>query len=154
MRALSPDDTDATWNIRPDHSWLGAYAAWPPMTARGLYKVDPSARVAEWVKGLAKSGNQGPIGQAHFVESVFPPEQGGAYKCPEDAPYLNDWSCLSGGCFVDMVIDSIFGADLSLYNGIRTTPRLTDFDPDAKLHNVPYQGKRYTLTRTGPRETS
>jgi len=30
MRALSPNDVDATWNIRPDHSWLGAYSAWPP----------------------------------------------------------------------------------------------------------------------------
>jgi len=30
MRALSPEDVDATWNIRPDHSWLGAYCSWPP----------------------------------------------------------------------------------------------------------------------------
>ena len=52
------------------------------MTAKGLYKVDPSARVAEWVKGLARSGNQGPYAQAHIVENVFPPENGGAMKSP------------------------------------------------------------------------
>ena len=77
MRALSPNDVDATWNIRPDHSWLGAYAAWPPATAKGLYKIDPAERVTAWVKNLAKAGNQGPIGQAHFVETVFPLEDGG-----------------------------------------------------------------------------
>jgi hypothetical protein len=27
MQALSPEDVDATWNIRPGHSWLGAYSA-------------------------------------------------------------------------------------------------------------------------------
>ena len=39
MRALSQSDADATWNIRPDHSCLGAYAAWPAMTAKGLYRM-------------------------------------------------------------------------------------------------------------------
>ena len=29
MHALSPGDVDATWNLRADHSWLGAYTAWP-----------------------------------------------------------------------------------------------------------------------------
>src|ERR1700733_14621539 len=65
MRALSPNDVDATWNIRPDHSWLGAYSAWPPAPAKGLYQVDRHERIAHWVKILAKAGNQGPIGQAH-----------------------------------------------------------------------------------------
>lgn len=149
MRALSPDDADATWNIRPDHSWLGAYTAWPSMTAKGLYKVDPSAQVAEWVKGLAKSANQGPFGQAHIVESVFPPVHGGACKSPEDPPYFTDWSCLSGGSFVDLVVESIFGAEFTLFEGIHARPRLQDFDARAKLVNVPYQGKNFTIDAKG-----
>jgi hypothetical protein len=149
MRALSPDDVDATWNVRPDHSWLGAYTSWPSMTAKGLYKIDPSAKVAEWVKGLAKSANQGPFGQAHIVESVFPPVNGGAYKSPEDPPYFTDWACLSGGDFVDLVVQSIFGAEFTLFDGIQARTRLQDFDPNAKLLNVPYQGKNYTITRNG-----
>lgn len=153
MRALSASDVDATWNIRPDHSWLGAYPAWPPMTAKGLYKIDASERVSQWVRGLAKATNQGPIGQAHFAESVFPPMNGGAYKCPEDAPYLTDYTCISGGCFTDMVIDSIFGADLTLTDGIRITSRVADFDPAARLANLNYQGKRFTISRQGVRQT-
>jgi hypothetical protein len=146
MHALSPYDDDATWDVRADHSWLGAYVAWPPMTAKGLYKIDPSARVAEWVKGLARSGNQGPYAQAHVVESVFPPEKGGAMKSPYDLPYQNDWAIVAGGSFTDMVIDSIFGADLTLYDGIGMKSRLSDFDPEAKLSNLNYQGKKYTVT--------
>jgi hypothetical protein len=149
MRALSPEDVDATWNIRPDHSWLGAYCAWPPMTAKGLYKSGPSERVAAWLKNVAKAGNQGPIRQAHFVESAFPLEQGAAYKCPYDLPYMNDWCCIGGGAFTDLVIDSIFGAELTLFNGIRTTPRIADFDLKAKLLNLRYQDKSYVISGRG-----
>lgn len=152
MHALSPGDVDATWNVRADHSWLGAYTAWPSMTAKGLYKINPSARVAAWVKGLAKTANQGPYGQAHIVESVFPPEKGGAFKCPIDQPYGNDWVEVSGGSYTDLVIDTIFGAGLTLYDGLRVNSRLADFDASAKLLNVNYQGKSYTIARDGARE--
>jgi hypothetical protein len=149
MRALSPLDVDATWNIRPDHSWLGAYSAWPPATAKGLYKTDPSPRVSSWLKNIAKAGNQGPIGQAHFVETAFPLEHGAAYKCPTDAPYLNDWCCIAGGGFVDLVIDTIFGANLTLFDGMKAQPRLADFDPNARLVNLRHQGKNYVVSAKG-----
>ena len=149
MRALSPDDVDATWNIRPDHSWLGAYASWPPITAKGLYKIAPSAAVAAWLRGVSKASNQGPIGQAHFVESVFPLEHGGAYKCPNDPPYINDWCCIGAGAFVDLVIDSIFGVNFALYDGLRVESHLGDFDPRARLLNLRYQGAEYTVAATG-----
>jgi len=146
MRALSPDDVDATWNIRPDHSWLGAYSAWAPVTAKGLYKTDSAARVSVWVKNLAAAGNQGPIGQAHFVETAFPLEHGAAYKCPTDAPYLNDWCCISGGGFTDLVIDTLFGAELTLFGGIKVHSRLAHFDPQARLVNLRHQGKNYVIS--------
>jgi hypothetical protein len=149
MHALSPGDVDATWNLRADHSWLGAYTAWPSMTAKSLYRIDPSAKVAAWVKGLAKSANQGPFGQAHIAETVFPPESGGAFKCPLEQPYENDWCCVSGGSFMDLVIDSIFGADLTLYDGLQVKSHLADFDPAAELRDVNYQGKSYVISSRG-----
>jgi hypothetical protein len=149
MRALSPDDVDATWNIRPDHSWLGAYSAWPPATAKGLYKTDQPSRIAAWLKNLAKATNQGPIGQAHFVETVFPLEHGAAYKCPNDPPYINDWCCIAGGGFTDLVIDTIFGANLTLFDGMKAQPRLTGFDEKARLVNLRYRGKNYVVSKTG-----
>ncbi|MFZ1973766.1 MAG: hypothetical protein WAU89_13030 [Candidatus Acidiferrales bacterium] len=149
MRALSPDDPDATWNIRPDHSWLGAYAAWPPTTAKGLYKTDSASRLPGWLRNLSKAANQGPIGQAHFVETVFSLEHGAAYKCPGDPPYINDWCCIAGGGFTDLVIDTIFGAELTLLNGVKIHPRLADFDPKARLVNLRHQGKNYIISAKG-----
>jgi hypothetical protein len=149
MRALAQGDADATWNIRPDHSCLGAYAAWPPMTAKGLFKIDSPERIARWLRAVAKAGNQGPIGQAHFVEEVYPPINGGAFKASEDAPFIEDWCCIAAGAFTELVIDSIFGAQLTLSDGIKVNSRLDSFDPTARLEGVRYQEALYTVTKDG-----
>ena len=149
MRALAQGDADATWNIRPDHSCLGAYAAWPPMTAKGLYKIDSPERTIPWLREVAKAGNQGPIGQAHFVEEVYPPVNGGAFKSSEDAPFIEDWCCIAAGAFTELVIDSIFGAELTLLDGIKVNSHLASFDPSARLEGLRYQGGLYTVTKDG-----
>ena len=149
MRALAQGDADSTWNIRPDHSCLGAYAAWPPMTAKGLYKIDSPERISRWLREVAKAGNQGPIGQAHFVEDVYPPVNGGAFKSSEDAPFIEDWCCIAAGAFTELVIDSIFGAELTLSDGITVNSRLGNFDSSARLEGVRYQGGLYTITKDG-----
>lgn len=149
MRALASGDPDATWNVRPDHSCLGAYTAWPPECAKGLLKIDDPARVATWLAEVAKAGNQGPIGQAHFVEDVVPPLKGGAYKASNDAPYIEDWCAISGGAFIDMVIESIFGVEPSLHAGLHAKPRLAAFDANARLENIHYQGAEYSVSASG-----
>lgn len=150
MHALSPGDVDASWKpgasrgLRSDHTWIGAYIAWPPMTAKGLYKIDSSRRVAAWLKGVAQTANQGTYGQAHFVDTTFPIDTGGVRKDP-----AGGWYEIAGGSFMSLVIDSIFGADLTLDGGIKVTSRLKDFDSSARLENLNYQGKSYTISGEG-----
>jgi hypothetical protein len=152
MSALSPGDADASWapgaslGMRSDHTWIGAYVAWPPMTARGLYKIESSSRVSAWVREFAKTARQGTFGQAHFVDSAFRPDAGGARKDP-----AGGWYEVAGGCFSNMVIDSIFGVELTLDEGIRVRSHIGDFDGSAQLLNLRYQGKYYTISREGAR---
>ncbi|MGC2635626.1 MAG: hypothetical protein WA294_00505 [Acidobacteriaceae bacterium] len=154
MRALSVGDPDATWNIRPDHSCLGAYAAWPPMCAKGLYKCEGPEHIVPWLTEVAKAGRQGPIGQGHFTEDVVPPLYGGAHKASEDAPYIEDWCCISAGAFTDLVVESIFGVEPTLYSGLRAAPKLADFDAAARLENLRYQGAEYAASGSGVRRIS
>jgi len=150
MHALSPGDVDASWKpgasrgLRSDHTWIGAYIAWPPMTAKGLYKIDSPSRVAAWLKGVAQTANQGTYGQAHFVDTTFPTDTGGVRKDP-----AGGWYEVAGGVFMSLVIESIFGAELDLDGGIKVTSRLKDFDSSARLENLNYQGKIYTITGEG-----
>jgi hypothetical protein len=151
MHALSPGDDDAARDVRPDHQWNGAYPAWPPETARGLFRIGEAELALAWLKGLAQTANQGPYGQAHFVEPVWPTVQGAATKAPAEFPYINDWACASNGSFVNVVIEGLFGVRPGLDGTLAATPQFGGFDPKAALHDVACQGRHYHVTRDGAR---
>jgi len=151
MHAISCDDDDAMFSARPDHQWNGAYPAWPPQALLALYRAGQADTAHAWMQGLACSANQGPFGQAHFVESIIAPEAGGARKAPIDPPYITDWSVSSGGSWVSAVIEGLFGVRASLDRGITARPQFGPFDPRGELHNLIYQGNAYHVGRDGVR---
>ena len=59
---------------------------------------------------------------------------------------MNDWRCISAGCFTDLVIDSIFGAELPLFGDAQVQSRLADFESHARLVNLRHQGRNYIIT--------
>jgi hypothetical protein len=149
MNALATGDDDVMFSVRPDHQWNGAYPAWPPQAVLALYKCGEAEFALQWLRGLARSANQGPFGQAHFVEHIIAPDEGGARKAPIDFPFITDWTVSSGGSWVSAVIEGLFGVKASLNSGITATPQFASFDPAAELHNLGYQGKRYHVRRAG-----
>jgi hypothetical protein len=153
MRALSPEDPDAITSVRPDHQWNGAYTAWPAFVASGLFKIGRETLASEWLRGLARSANQGPFAQAHFVEAFAPADAGGARKASSEWPYINDWACSSGGAWAKVVIEGVFGVAAAV-EGISATPRLDGLDPGARLTGLVYQGRRYDVDRHGVRPAS
>lgn len=148
MRALSPYDDNSMFSVRTDHQWNGSYPAWPPMSALGLYNIDEHDIAFNWLKGLAKTANQGPFGQAHFDEAVMPLESGGSLKVSADIPYINDWTCSSNGSWVKLFIEGVFGVKAGL-NGIEAIPKFSSFDPNAALRGLTWQGKTYDVTKNG-----
>jgi hypothetical protein len=147
MHALSCADENVMFSARPDHQWNGAYPAWPPQAVAGLYRIGEADLAFRWLKGLAKSANQGPYGQAHFAEGAIEPEAGGARKAPPEYPYMTDWLCSSNGSWASLVIESIFGVRATQDKGISASPQFSDLDPGAELRNLRYQGKLYHVTR-------
>lgn len=149
MHALSPRDGDAVFDNRPDHQWTGAYPAWPAETAAGLYRIGEVDIAFDWLKGIAKTALQGPFGQAHFAESVFEPDAGGARKAPSDYPWLTDWGCAAAAAWARVIIESIFGVEATLRDGLRARPQLKGLRTGARLVNLPYQGGLYTVDAGG-----
>ena len=43
----------------------------------------------------------------------------------------------------------VIGANLTLFDGVRIQPRLKDFDANARLVNLRYQGKNYSISGRG-----
>jgi len=150
MRALSTKDLDVTFSIRPDHQWTGAYCSWAALALSGLYVAGETDVALEWIKGLAKSAQQGPIAQAHFAEDFVAPESnGGAIKAPSDQPFINDWACVSGCNYLEPIIDSIFGINAGLFGEITAKPQFGKFDAKAELRNINYQGSIYKADKNG-----
>ena len=149
LRALSPKDPDAPFSLRPDHQWNGAYPAWPAQAVTGLYALGRTEEAFAWLKGLAKSANQGPFGQAHFTDDFIGTENGGAPKASSEMPYICDWTVSAGGSWVNIIIESIFGVKASLAGEISAKPNFGAFDPEAKLVNLSFQGELYTVDAGG-----
>ncbi len=149
MRALSAGDDNAIFSTRPDHQWNGAYPAWPAQAVTGLYKIGQGDLAFKWLKGLSKSTNQGPLGQAHFVESAIDPECGASRKGSPEMQYLCDWTVSSSGSWTNIIIQSIFGVNATMFDGISAKPDFGAFDPKAELKNLNYQGKLYNVTAKG-----
>nr|WP_026875090.1 hypothetical protein [Jiangella gansuensis] len=133
MRALSPYDDDASFSLRPDHQWNGAYPAWPADAARSLIELGHADVAAAWLPGLARTANQGPPGQAHFVEEAGTPVNGGAVKSPPQFPYLIDWACSSAGAWSALVVEGFFGVRPAVDGTVSVESRLAAVDPDARL---------------------
>ena len=136
VRALSPWDPDASYSVRPDHQWNGAYAAWPADSARSLVALGEARVALDWLPGLARTANQGPPAQAHFVEEAQPLLSGGARKAPPQLPYINDWACSSAGAYVALVIESLFGAEPGIDGLGEVEGCVAQLDPSAVLRGL------------------
>jgi hypothetical protein len=149
MRALSPWDPDASFSVRPDHQWNGAYPAWPADAARSLIALGAQDVALGWLEGLALSTNQGPAGQAHFVEEAMPPIGAGARKAPPQLPYINDWACSSSGAWVAMVLESVFGMHVSVDGTVTADGCVASLDPEATLSGVRVGDASYRIHADG-----
>ncbi|MFE7407543.1 hypothetical protein [Isoptericola sp. NPDC057559] len=152
MRALSPWDDDAGWSVRADHQWNGAYPAWPADSARAAIALGHPEVVLEWLPGLARSANQGPPGQAHFVEEAEEPIGGGARKTPPQLPYIIDWSCSSAGAWCELVLAGVFGVEVDLDGTVTAGGCVVELDPEARLEGLVVQGRTYDVVGGEVRE--
>ena len=149
MRALSARDDDVLFSLRPDHQWNGAYPAWPPETVKGLCRIGESKLAFDWLQGLARSANQGPFGQAHFVDTAVPSEAGGAAKASGDCPYINDWHSSSSGSWISAVLEGLFGLRTGRAGELTSNPCEEALDCGATLDHLPFQNKLYRVDGDG-----
>lgn len=149
MRALSPWDPDASYSPRPDHQWNGAYPAWPADAGRALAALGAPEVLTTWVEGLSRTANQGPMGQAHFVEEAVPGINGGARKAPPQLPYIIDWACSSSGAWIELMIEALFGVSVAADGTVRAAGCVAALDPHAVLRGLRVGGRSYDIDAAG-----
>ena len=152
MRGLSTWDDDVHRSFRVDLQWTGSYPSLPAQVINGLYKIGYGEIGLKWLRKIAPIALQGPLGQAHWIETIVPPFKGGAYKCAPHFPYGADWTVASNGAHPAMFIESLFGVNATLNEGLKWNNQWGSLDTNARLENLRYQNKNYCVTRKGIRE--
>ena len=145
MAALSALDEDIGFSLRLDHEWNGSWPGWVALATSALVRANRTDLLVRWLPGLAKTTNQGPFSQAHFVEDYASPIDGGARKGPTEWPYINDWAAMCVGGFFETILYDIFGLHHPLQGDLVARPRLKYFDIDAELENVPHHGELFSI---------
>ena len=103
-----------------------------------------------WLPGLARSANQGPYSQAHFIETYAAAEDGGARKAPTDLPYINDWAISSAGTFFETVLRGVFGVEPG-FKKLEAKPKLEGIDERARIEGLAWHGKGHAVDASGCR---
>jgi hypothetical protein len=150
-RSLSTWDDDAHRSLRVDHQWTGSYASISAQAINGLYRIGLGDRAFRWLKKVAPVAHQGPIGQAHWVSPLFPAHRGGAWKSTYTVPFMTDWVVSANGAYPAMIIESVFGVEATLSDGLRWKGTTKALERGARLENLRYQGKDYNVGHDGIR---
>ncbi|MCA9412257.1 MAG: hypothetical protein KC944_13660, partial [Candidatus Omnitrophica bacterium] len=116
------------------------------------YRIGHGELALDWLRRFSKVARQGPIGQAHWVETLRSGPEGGPLKCAGDPTHGTDWVCSANGIYPAMFIEGVFGIEATLTEGLKWRGDWGDFDPHARLENLCYQGKRYRVTKDGIEE--
>ncbi len=148
-RSLAAWDDDAHRGLRVDHQWTGSFASISAQAINGLYRIGRGDEAFEWLRSVALVAHQGPIGQAHWVTPLFPGFKGGALKCSYLEPFITDWTVAANGAYPAMIVESVFGVDATLEDGLKWKGTTAALDDGARLDNLHYQGGEYAVDKSG-----
>jgi hypothetical protein len=107
MRAMSPRDAAAAVSDRPDHGPMGAYDAWPALTAESMCFLGAWRPAVEFLDSTQAVLYEGVYGQSR--------EFYGERRAERDAPVriAMRGACMresvGGGAFAEMIIATLFG---------------------------------------------
>lgn len=148
-RSLSEYDDDAHRSLRVDHQWTGSYASISAQAINGLYRMGYGAEAFDWLARITRVVRQGPIGQGHWVSSLFPSFEGGPWKCSYTSQFMCDWVVSANGAYPAMIIESVFGVDAQLCGGLRHRGTSPGLGRGARLDALQIQKSNYSVDMTG-----
>lgn len=144
MRAMSLKDPAAPFTTRPDHSSLGSYDGWIPLTVGSLWRLGARKTAYDFYCRTSAVTNEGPFAQAHDFYAPNP----AAYYAPVHIALREGCmkECICGSAFANVVIRTFFGFNPTV-DGKTLVPDSRAPRPfDGKLLNVRYHGHFYDLT--------
>lgn len=144
MRAMSPRDKAAAESDRPDHGPMGAYDAWPALTAESMCFLGAWDSALDFFCDTQEVLYEGIYGQSR--------EFYGDNRGDRDAPVriAMRGACMresvGGGAFAEMIIGTLFGFQPQPNQELKLYEADVDRGFEGKLLNVRYDNKLLDIT--------
>jgi hypothetical protein len=147
MRAMSPLDNAAADSDRPDHGPMGAYDAWPALSAESMCLLGAWQPALKFLRSTQAALDEGIYGQAR--------EYYGPQRSEKTAPVhiAMRGACMresvGGGAFAEMIIGTLFGFQPRAEEELQLYEADTNRGFAGKLLNVSHDGRLLDIT-SGP----
>jgi len=139
MRAMSPQDKAAEISDRPDHGPMGAFDAWPALTADTMCQLGAWQEALDFVRSTQAVLYEGVYAQAR--------EFFGPNRLQHDAPVRIALrgacmrECVGGGAFAEMIVGALFGFEPEFGGELKLRSPDTNRGFEGSLTNLSYRGK-------------
>jgi hypothetical protein len=144
MRAMSPHDKAAAESDRPDHGPMGAYDAWPALTAESMCLLGAWRPALDFLRSTDAALDEGIYGQAREYYGEDPSSNDAPVHIAMRGACMRE--SVGGGAFAEMIIGTLFGfqpqatSDLTLYEAE------VDRGFEGELLNVQHDGRLLDIT--------
>ena len=143
MRAMSPQDKAAQISDRPDHGPLGAFDAWPALTADTMCELGAWEKAIDFVRSTQAVLYEGVYAQAREFYGPRRWEQDAPVRIALRGACMRE--CVGGGAFAEMIVSALFGFDPEFGKDLQLLSPNTDRGFTGSLLNLRYRGKRISI---------
>jgi hypothetical protein len=144
MRAMSPRDKAAAISDRPDHGPMGAFDAWPALTAETMCRLGAWQQALDFVRSTQAVLYEGVYAQAREFYGPNRLEHNAPVRIALRGACMRE--CVGGGAFAEMIIGALFGFDPEYGKDLQLREEDTDRGFVGKLSNVRYRGELLEIT--------
>ena len=143
MRAMSLRDRAARRSDRPDHGPMGAFDAWPALTAASMCRLGAWRSALEFVRRTQSALHEGVYAQAR--------ELYGPRRAEHDAPVRIAMrrgcmrECVGGGAFAELILATLFGYSPQLGRPLALYEPETPRGFEGRLLHLRHGSTRHTV---------
>jgi len=107
MRAMSLEDAAAAKSDRPDHGPMGAFDAWPALTAATMCRLGAWDSGVDFLRRTQAALDEGVYAQAHELYGPHRTRHNAPVRIAMRGGCMRE--CVGGGAFAETIIATLFG---------------------------------------------
>jgi hypothetical protein len=139
MRAMSPLDAAAAESDRPDHGPMGAYDAWPALTAESMCLLGAWQPAITFLRSTQPALSEGVYGQAREYYGEHPKQNDAPVHIAMRGACMRE--SVGGGAFAEMMIGTLFGFQPQADGPLELYEAEVDRGFEGQLLNVRHNGR-------------